>query len=445
MTALEIAQRALELAGADAEVVVHSERSGMARFAASEVHQPTLIANTTVQVRVAADGKVGSAVTNRIDDDGLAAVVARAHEGAAPEPGFAGFAGAAEIPPADGYDDATANLSAARQASLAAAAFDVDLPVYGFFTSGVTELAVATAAGLAAEQRLSDAAVRVLAATDGASGWAEQTSWRVADVDPAAAAREAAEKAARTRGAAEPEPQRFRAVLEPYAIAELLQWFAFSAFNGLALLEERSFLAGRLDERVFDPKVTLHDDQLATDGLPRRFDFEGTPTRRLPLVEEGVGRGVAWDRRTAARAQTRSTGHARPPAERAWGPFPSALRLSPGDAESVDELAELVGDGIYVTRVHYLGIVQPREGVLTGMTRDGTFRIRDGKVAEPLVNLRFTVSMPELLADVLGLTRATKLVSQSDFYDDRHAIAARVPALASGNFNVTGTGSAPGL
>ena len=73
--------------------------------------------------------------------------------------------------------------------------------------------------------------------------------------------------------------------------------------------------------------------------------------------------------------------------------------MAPGEAESTDELAELVGDGIYVTRLHYLGVVSPREGVITGMTRDGTFRIRDGKVAEPLVNLRFTVAMPELLAE----------------------------------------------
>jgi predicted Zn-dependent protease len=83
--------------------------------------------------------------------------------------------------------------------------------------------------------------------------------------------------------------------------------------------------------------------------------------------------------------------------------------------------------------------------VLTGTTRDGTFRIRDGKIAEPLVNLRFTIAIPELLADVPGLTRETTLVGQSDFYDDRFAMAARVPALATASFNVTGTGSGPGL
>src|SRR5207237_2135949 len=111
-----------------------------------------------------------------------------------------------------------------------------------------------------------------------------------------------------------------------------------------------------------------------------------------------------------------STGPGLPPAERAFGPVPPAIALAAGDAESVDELTELVGDGIYVTRLHYLGVVSPREGVITGMTRDGTFRIRGGKVAEPLVNLRFTVSVPKLLEDVPGLTRDVKLVNSSDFY-----------------------------
>ena len=79
------------------------------------------------------------------------------------------------------------------------------------------------------------------------------------------------------------------------------------------------------------------------------------------------------------------------------------------------------------------------------MTRDGTFRIRDGKVAEPLVNLRFTVAVPELLADVPGLTRATTLVNQSDYYDERYPTGVLCPAIATGRFNITGVGSRPGL
>ena len=122
------------------------------------------------------------------------------------------------------------------------------------------------------------------------------------------------------------------------------------------------------------------------------------------MIEDGVIRGVVWDRVTAARARDGqvSTGHAPPDAWRFFGPLPTAYSMAAGEASSSEELAELVGDGIYVTRLHYLGIVDPRGGVLTGMTRDGTFRIRDGKIAEPLVNLRFTVAMSDVLGDVPG-------------------------------------------
>jgi predicted Zn-dependent protease len=83
--------------------------------------------------------------------------------------------------------------------------------------------------------------------------------------------------------------------------------------------------------------------------------------------------------------------------------------------------------------------------VITGMTRDGTFRIRNGRLAEPLVNLRFTVSVPELLREVPGLTREPLVVNANDFYGARYPFGVLAPALATAAFNVTGTGSAPGV
>ena len=450
---LDLAERALRSAHGDAvEAVVQSEQSGFARFAGSEVHQPTLIENDSVFLRVIRGQKAGAAAGNRIDDDGLRELAARAEAAAdaAPEdPELPGVAGPAAVAEVDGYDAETAELGPDQQARLAAAAIDAagELPVYGFFTSGTATVAVATSAGCAAEQTTTDAMTLALAATDSASGYGEQMGWRAADVDPAAVAREAVEKAERTRGASELDPGTYRAVLEPYALGELLQYFAFDAFSGLAVLEERSYLSGRIGERRFDEKVSIADDALDPAGLPKRFDFEGVPKQRVALVEDGVLRSAVWDSASAARSggSETSTGHAPPPALRRWGPLPFALAVAGGDAESVDELVEHVDDGIYVTRLHYLGIVEPRQGILTGMTRDGTFRIRDGKIAEPLVNLRFTVAIPDVLADVPGLTRERKLVNESAFYDERFAYGALVPALATARFDVTGIGGPPGV
>jgi PmbA protein len=449
VSALEVARAALEATDGDAEAVALTESSGLARFAASEVHQPTLIENTVVTLRVVRDTRFGVASTNKVDADGLAELARRAAEAAesAPEDdAFPGLAPPADIPEVDGYDEATAALGPDDQARLAAAAIDAaDVPAYGFFTSAVSELGIATTTGVSVEQRMTDASVLVVAADEGRSGFAEQSAWRAGDVDPAAVAREASDKAERTEGASEIEPGSYRAVLERYAFADLLDSFSHDSFGGLGLLEERSYLTGRVGDRVFDEKISIADDSFDPGGLPKAFDFEGTPKRRVQLIENGVASGVVWDRETAAQAGTGSTGHALPVESRDWGPLPYALSIAPGDAASVEELAELVGDGLYITRLHYLGVVHPREGVITGMTRDGTFRIKNGKIAGPVVNLRFTVAVPELLAEVYGLTRTTALVNSQNFYGERYPYGVLAPAVATARFTITGVGSKPGI
>src|SRR5215210_5492831 len=431
--------------------LAHGERSGMARFASSEVHQPTLIENDVLEIQIVRDGRLGVATSNRTDDAGLRALAKRAAEAAdsAPvDPDFAGLAPPAAPPAVEGFDEETAGLGAEDQARLASAAIEAsELDLYGFFTSGTTELALVSSTGVSLSQEMTDVAVLALAAVEGASGYAEQTGWRLGEVDPAEAAVEAVEKAKRTRGAVQLEPGSYAAVLEPPAFSELLAYFSWDAFGGLGLVEERSYAFEKLGTKVFDERFSLADDALDPRGLPKAFDFEGTPKQRVQLVRDGVLEGVVWDRGTAKRAGggQESTGHAPPSSLRHWGPMPFALSVAGGDAASAEELGETVGDGIYVTRLHYLSIVDPREGIITGMTRDGTFRIRGGKVADPLVNLRFTVSMPELLAELPGLTREPVLLNQNAYYDDRYATGLLSPAVATARFDVTGVGSDPGI
>jgi PmbA protein len=449
--ALDLAERAVRASeGDEADASVHVERSGFARFAASAVHQPTLIRDETVTVRVVRDGRVGCATTNRTDDEGLAEVAGRAGEAAdrSPvDPGYPGLQPPSSVPEAEGFDEETAAQTPEEQAEQAAAAIAAapDLGLYGYYTSGATEVAVASTTGHAVAQAMTDVSVLTLAAGEDVSGYAEATSWRASEIEPAAVAREAAEKAARTKGAGQIEPATFRAVLEPYAVSELLFYFGFTSLNALALLEGRSYLSGRLDEKLFSDAFTVWDDGLDPRGYSKAFDLEGVPKQRVLMVEDGVARDVVWDRRTGKQAGRESTGHGLSAPAQAFGPVPFNLSLAGGDAASVDELAERVGDGIYVTRLHYLGVVDPREGIITGMTRDGTFRVEGGKVTVPLVNLRFTTSFPALAAGLLGLTEAVTLVNRSDFYDERYPFGTLVPAAATEAFTIVGTGSGPGL
>jgi PmbA protein len=450
--AVELADRAWRAAEADeADALVQLEESGFARFAGSEVHQPTLIRDETVTLRVVRDGKVGVAGTNRTDEEGLRQTARRAAEAAdsAPrDPGYPGLQPPTEIPDVAGFDEETAVLSPEQQAALAAEAIEAspDFGLYGYFTSGVTETAIASSTGHAVAQRMTDASVLAIAASDDASGYAEATSWKTADLDPAACAQEATEKAARTRGAGEIEPGTHAAVLQPYAFSELLWYFAFSSLGALSYLEGRSYLSGRLGEQLFAESFTLVDDGLDPRGMPKAFDLEGVPKQRVAIVENGVAQDVVWDRRTAKRAGDgrESTGHALSAPAQGFGPIPLNLNVLGGDVPT-ESLPERVEEGIYVTRLHYLGVVDPREGIITGMTRDGTFRIEGGRVTKPLVNLRFTTSFPKLVEGILGLSEEIVLVNRSDFYDERYPFGTRVPAVATSAFTIVGTGSGPGL
>jgi PmbA protein len=450
--ALELAERAWRAAEADeADAVAELDESGFARFAASEVHQPTLIRDETVTLRVVRDGRIGCAVTNRIDDDGLREAARRAGEAAdsaKPDPDYPGLQPPTAAPAVEGFDEEIAALTPEDQAAAAGAAIEAAprYGLYGYFTSGVTQLAVSSSTGHAVSQAMTDASVLAIAASDDESGYAEATSWKASELDPGAVAQEAAEKAARTKGAAELEAGTHAAVLEPYAFSELLWYFGFSSLNALACLEGRSYFSGRIGEQVFHASFNLADDGLDPAGLPKSFDFEGAPKQRVAIVEDGVAKDVVWDRRTAKKADDdrASTGHALSAPAQGFGPLPLNLSLA-GGSLSRDELVERVDRGIYVTRLHYLGVVDPREGIITGMTRDGTFRIEGGKVTRPLVNLRFTTSFPKLAESLIGLGEDVELVNRSDFYDERYPFGTLVPTVATGAFTIVGTGSGPGL
>jgi predicted Zn-dependent protease len=176
------------------------------------------------------------------------------------------------------------------------------------------------------------------------------------------------------------------------------------------------------------------------DGtLPRAFDLEGVPKATVALIEGGRAVGVVHDRRSAALAGdgARSTGHATQPGGSPWGPAPTNLVLGGGRAASAAELAAPIERGIYVTRLWYVNPVREKETLLTGMTRDGTFLIEDGRITRPLADVRFTDSVLRLLAATEELTAARRLVGEGEFYGRRFAHGVLCPGLRAGDFRVT--------
>ncbi len=434
-----VADAGMEVVGADAvEVLVIHEWGGLTRFANSSIHQSISSEDTGVRVRVVVGSRVGVAGSNDLSRDGAAAAAASAMEMArfaTADPDFAGLAPKADVGEQPGrFDEETAQTSPRDRAEGVARL--IGEVTDGFHAAGAVETTAAEVALANSEGQFCYApytkasASTVVSGGDGGTGTAELATGRFEELDPEDVGRRAFGKARDSQNPREVPAGRYEVVLEPMAVDTLVTFLAFMGFSGKGITEGRSPFSGKAGSRVCGENITIVDDALSplTIGLP--FDFEGTPKRRLPIIDHGVFVTGVHDRRSAKMAGTASTGHALP-APNPDGAFPLNLFLTTGDAEVKDMVAG-TSRGLLVTRFHYSNIVHPIETTITGMTRDGTWWIEGGEVAYPVKNLRFTQSILDALSNVEAIGREAVLASEFFF------AASRVPALKVSGFTFSG-------
>jgi predicted Zn-dependent protease len=445
---LELLERVLGNAGGRrAEALYLGQDSALTRFANNQIHQNVREHDASLQVRVLEGESVGVAATNRLDDGGIADVIARATalaQRSAPNPRATVLPepDGREHDPELGYVAATAEAGAELRAegarAVIAAGEAKGLETAGSFSTGVMTIAVANTNGIRAVHRSTRAALLTVMmdgfASGAASGYAQAGAGDVGDIDAEAIGLEAADKGDRMRGAEAMEAGEYEVVLEEYAVAGLLEYLSFIGFSGLAHEEGRSFMD--LGKRVMGENVSIWDDGADPSGLPSTIDFEGVVRQRVDLIRDGVANAVVHDAATGARSGLGSTGHALP-APNLLGPMALNLFMAPGETPR-EELIANVKRGIWVTRFHYINPVHPKKAILTGMTKDGTFLIEDGRLTRPLMNFRFTQSVPEAFSTVIAASRETKLLP-GEFFG-----ASRAPALHLGSFNFTGVTASEG-
>lgn len=395
----------------EAEAVLTAERGALTRFTDFAIHQNVAEDDARLSLRVVIDGRTGVAATNRFEASHLADLAAKAVHFANDSPPDPGFLGLPRQETVEG-DFSAAWVEATAEATPALRAQAV-LDVFGYCKSaGVAPagsvatreglIAVANSRGVSHAARATEAeASLVCTAPGGETGWAECITRDVGALDAEALARRAAGKALAARDAQPVEPGRWTVVLEPAATGELVSLLSYCGFGALAEQEGTSFMSGRLGQMITSEKITIVDDALDSRTLGWPFDFEGVPHRRVPLVESGAAVGVVYDSYTAGRAHTHSTGHALP-APNPFGPAAINLVLASGDA-TCDELIAGTKKGLLVTRFFYTNPLDPKKTTMTGMTRDGLFRIEDGAVVGAARNLRCTESILEAFARANGL------------------------------------------
>ncbi|HEX2050951.1 MAG TPA: metallopeptidase TldD-related protein [Actinomycetota bacterium] len=427
---------ALETGAADGvEVVFVASTTGLTRFAGSEIIQNIVRAEAHAYVRAAVGDRVGTSGTSRLDADGMRAaagaalVAARASR---PDPHWPGLPRPDDVGrprPAGRWDDATAAATPAQRAARVRDVLDASEreSAAGVYETSTHAAAVVSSGGVDCFDAFTRCDLNCLVDVGDGTGWAEASSHAAASVDAAGAARRALGKARRGRGAADAAPGVYEVVLEPAAVKDLVEYCSYSGFGAKQVIDGESFLATRAGEVVAAPSVTIADDVAHPHAVGFAFDFEGVPRRRVAIVDGGRATQPVTDVRTARMLGLPLTGHSTGSTE--FGPYPFNLVLEPG-ADSFDDLVAGVDDGLLVTRFHYVNILDRPSTLLTGMTRDGTFRIARGEVAGPVRNLRFAQSALAAFAAVTGVGRDVEGLG-TEFAPFGSTV---VPALRVGEF-----------
>lgn len=226
---------------------------------------------------------------------------------------------------------------------------------------------------------------------DQASGWAREFSTWAADIDVVSLAVKAGGKALNGRKKTVLKPGKYTVILEPAAVGTMLLFLGFLSFGGRPFNRGTSFMSGKIGRKVMADHISITDDSSDARCYGWPFDYEGTPTQTVPLIQNGVACGVVHDVSTAAAAGTQSTGHALSPGN-TFGPYPRCLKMDAGDTPLKD-LVRAIRKGVLVTRFWYINYVNPMRTMVTGSTRDGTFLIENGTLRSALQDMRFVESI----------------------------------------------------
>lgn len=412
---LKIADRVISASDCDqTEVLIISGESALTRYSKSFIHQNVSEANTDLTIKVSLDRRYGVANTNAIDEDGIKEAIDIAKNIASSQKENPDYIESAKPEPVEEVDAWSKDTETQSPDERAESVLDVinvadesGFESAGSYEAETSEIVFANSNGIRLYHPQTNANLIAVILSDSSEGFAETGSVSVSEIDSKVIAEESTDKCDKSQNPISIEPGEYDVILEPYALRELFGWMSFMGFNSKYYREGRSFLVGRMGDKIWSDSITLVDDGLDEDGFPFPFDFEGVPRQRVVLVENGVAKNLVYDRTTAEKEGVESTGHALPPGGGS-GPMPLHLQILPGE-ETTKDLLKKVDRGLWISSFHYVnGFVDIKNGVFTGMTRYGTFLIENGEITKPVKNLRFTQSMLSAFNNVDGITREVK-------------------------------------
>jgi len=391
------------------EATLRGANTGNIRYARNSVSTAAKHNNVSLSVQSYSGKKSGSATVNEFDDASLERVVRTSEELAtlAPEnPEFVEPLAPQTYAESKTYYESTASITAGFRAEAAnksiMPAVAADITAAGYLDDNTTVAAIMNSKGLFAYNASTGVSFSVTMRTnDGTgSGWASRDFNDVEKLDTEEASRVAIDKALQSRNPKAIEPGKYTVILEPAASAELIQNMIFS-MNARDADEGRSFLSkkgggNKLGEKIVDERVHMYTDPFHPEAPTSPWAPDGEPRKKMDILKNGAVSNLFYDRFWAAKKNVEPT------------PFASNVIMDGGDA-SIEDLIKDCRKGVLVTRFWYIRSVDPQTQLYTGLTRDGTFYIENGKIKYPVKNFRFNESPVIMLNNLEALGKQTRV------------------------------------
>ncbi|HEX8328914.1 MAG TPA: TldD/PmbA family protein [Hymenobacter sp.] len=406
-----ILKKVLSFSTADeCDATLSGSIEGNVRSARNTISTAGAADNVSLAVESRFGKRSGVATCNEFDDATLRRCVQRAEEIAklAPEsPEYVPLLGPQKyLASPAAFAQRTADITPDYRAQQIGASMALceakKLSSAGFFNDSTGFTAKRNSKGLEAYQQFTnlDFSITVRTPDGTGSGYAIANYTDLAKFDAARLTRVAAEKAASSVGAKAIEPGKYTVILEPAAAVDLLQNMMRS-MDARNADEGRSFLSkkgggSKKGDKVFDERVTIYSDPLNAEVPDLTFAGDGRPRTKTTWIEKGVVKNLYSSRFWAQKAGIPDL-----PPPGGW--------IMEGGTQSTADLIKGTAKGILVTRLYYIRAVDPQTLLYTGLTRDGTFYIENGKIKFPVKNFRFNESPVIMLNNLEALGKPVRL------------------------------------
>lgn len=421
----------------DCHIIYNSYTNNLTRFGDNEISQNVSTADTSANIRISDGKRCVKFIMSKFDSESIKQSFDKAKEKlkfAKADPNLPFTTRTSVTFKSEKYfDKELASLTpkdrAARISEFLNRCKKTSRRAYGIINNSENLMIVANSSGLLQSFRSTQIDYELTVSKNGFYGKAAASSYKD-DINYDLINERALKKSDMAQKPVDIKPGKYTVIIEPLGVAAFFPFFGYMGFNALAYYENRSFANGNIGKKIFSDKLTVIEDPYNFPLPVMPFDFEGYPREKISLVENGVLKNLVTDKKTSRLCNMRYTGHSVFEPNQA-GAFPVAMIIEAGK-RTLDDMIKDTERGVLVTEFHYTNPLKPKTLEITGMTRNGTYLIEDGKIKKAVKNLRFTQNMVEAMNNI------EEIGNDSEAYSD-YGMGVCSGSLKIKDFNFTST------